>query len=423
MRLTVIGLNYRPEITGVAVYTAGLAEGLARDGGHSVHVVAGYPHYPEWRVHAGFTGLSRNDDTAGVKVKRLRHYVPARPHLLNRLAMELHFGLRAVFSAWDEPDVLLLVTPALFSTAVAVLRARVKGTATCIWVQDIYSLGVSESGAGGRIGAWALRRVERAVVGSASTIVVIHERFKRYLVAELGIAADRVDVVRNWCHIEDAPEDREETRRDRGWAPDDIIVLHAGNMGLKQGLENVVSASEIAESRGSRVRFVLLGDGNQRSALQAAGGNSHLEFLRPLPEDEFRATLAAADVLLVNERPGLTEMSVPSKLTSYFQSGLPVIAATDRSSVTADELAVAGAGIRVDPAAPGALVEAAERLAIDANLALAYGAAGRRFATHVLGAEPAINRFGAILERLAPARANEAMPSKPIRDPRRVRGF
>ncbi|WP_166785482.1 glycosyltransferase family 4 protein [Cryobacterium cryoconiti] len=423
MRLTVIGLNYRPELTGIAVYTTGLAERLASDRGNSVHVIAGYPHYPEWRVHAGFTGLSRTDESAGVTVKRLRHYIPSRPRLINRLAMEIQFGLRAAFSSWDRPEVLLLVTPALFSAAIVSLRARLVGTRTCIWVQDIYSLGVSESGAGGRIAALALRRVERAVLGSASTIVVIHERFKRYLVAELGIEADRVEVVRNWCHIEDAPGNRVETRRARGWGPDDIIVLHAGNMGMKQGLENVVAASRIAESRGSRVRFVLLGDGNQRPALQAEGGNSHLEFLRPLPEDEFRATLAAADVLLLNERPGLTEMSVPSKLTSYFQSGLPVIAATDRSSITAEELAVAGAGLRVDAAAPDALVEAAERLGLDAKASHAYGVAGRRFAADILGVGPAITRFQAILERLAPRQREERDDRAPIVPPPPVRGF
>lgn len=413
MRLTIVGLNYQPELTGVAVYTAGLAERLAREDGGSVHVIAGYPHYPEWRVHEGFTGLTRKDDSAGVKVTRLRHYIPARPHLINRLAMEIQFGLRAAFSSWDSPEVLLLVTPALFSTAIVSLRARLVGTRTCIWVQDIYSLGVSESGAGGRVVTRVLRRAERAILGSASTIVVIHERFKRYLVTELGIPADRVEVVRNWCHIENTPEDRAETRRQRGWGPKDIIVLHAGNMGMKQGLENVVAASVIAESRGSRVRFVLLGDGNQRPALQVMGGNGHLEFLHTLPEGEFRATLAAADVLLVNERPGLTEMSVPSKLTSYFQSGLPVIAATDRSSVTADELAVAGAGIRVDAADPGALVEAAERLADDTDLALAYGAAGRRFATDMFGVEPAVERFRIVLARLA--HAHEAtLPSAAV---------
>ena len=38
-----------------------------------------------------------------------------------------------------------------------------------------------------------------------------------------------------------------------------MIALHAGNMGVKQGLENVVEAARQADATRSPVRFVLLG--------------------------------------------------------------------------------------------------------------------------------------------------------------------
>ena len=59
---------------------------------------------------------------------------------------------------------------------------------------------------------------------------------------------------------------------------------------------------------------------------------------------------------LVNERVGLNEMAVPSKLTSYFSSGTAVIAATEATSTTAEEIEAAGAGVRVEPGDPAALV-------------------------------------------------------------------
>jgi glycosyltransferase involved in cell wall biosynthesis len=401
MRITTIGLNYSPEPTGIAVYTTGLSEGLAATG-TSVTVITGNPHYPQWRIYDGYGSARRRERVKGVIITRVSHRVPTRPRLWNRLGMELEFGIRAVFTRWNDPDIVLLVTPALFSAGIAALRARLTGTSTCVWVQDIYSLGVSESGTGGRLAAWLLRRVERAILRSATTVVVIHERFKRYLVEELDIDSDTVEVVRNWCHTEyPSGLGREEVRRSRGWKPDDIVVLHAGNMGAKQALENVVNASELAEAQGSAVRFVLLGDGNQRHYLEAMGGNSHIDFIDPLPEEAFTATLAAADILLVNERPGLTEMCVPSKLTTYFNTGLPVIAATDASSVTAEEIALAGGGIRVNAAAPGALLDAAETLGGDAATSAAYGAAGRRFSAEFLTAGASLGQFQRILSKAA----------------------
>jgi glycosyltransferase involved in cell wall biosynthesis len=165
-------------------------------------------------------------------------------------------------------------------------------------------------------------------------------------------------------------------------------------MGYKQGLENVVAAAELAERKGSRVRFVLLGDGNQRTSLQAAAASlTNLEFLPPVSETDFPAALGAADVLLVNERPGVAQMSVPSKLTSYFRSGKPVLAATDSTGLTAGELAASGGGVWVPADRPDLLLSEALRLASDPILAGRLGQQGRRYCDAVLAAETAMDRY------------------------------
>jgi colanic acid biosynthesis glycosyl transferase WcaI len=124
-------------------------------------------------------------------------------------------------------------------------------------------------------------------------------------------------------------------------------------MGAKQGLENVVEAARLAERQELPIRFVLAGDGNQREHLERlADGCATLEFMGPLPEPEYLRALQAADVLLLNELPGLTETAVPSKLTSYFASGRPVLAATEPGSVSADEVRASGAGVVINPGEP-----------------------------------------------------------------------
>ncbi|XGU20959.1 glycosyltransferase [Rhodococcus sp. 3Y1] len=131
-----------------------------------------------------------------------------------------------------------------------------------------------------------------------------------------------------------------------GWSPDETIVLHTGNMGVKQGLENVVEAARLADEQSLPIRSVLVGDGNQRPNLEAAAvGVDRIDFVRPLDDQDFRTAMAAADVLLVNEAPGIVGMAVPSKLTSYFSSGTPIVAATDVASTTADEIRASGAGV------------------------------------------------------------------------------
>lgn len=322
--------------------------------------------------------------------------------------MELSFGARLIFARWNKPDVVLLVSPALFSCALALLRLRLqpKRPAVGIWVQDLYSRGILETGSGRGTLARAAVHLEAAILRSCDGVVAIHQRFQTYIVDHLGVPAKRVKVIRNWTHLPAAPtRGHAEMRARLGWNDDDIVVLHAGNMGKKQGLENVINAARLAQLRGSKVRFVLMGDGNQRKHLQAlAAGVGHIDFTAPLPGDEFLHALAAADVLLVNELPDVKEMAVPSKLTSYFNAGVPVLAATDVESVTAMEITTSGGGLRVDPADPVSLLEAAELLGQDKIRAQMLAVNGLRFRNETLSEEAAVGHYDEFLSSLASLR-------------------
>jgi colanic acid biosynthesis glycosyl transferase WcaI len=406
MRVSLICLNYPPEPTGVSVYTGALAEDLVERGA-DVHVITGVPHYPQWQVYYGY-GENCIEISDRLTVARRRHFVPANPQLVNRLGMELTFGLNAVRAGWNKPDVVVLVSPALFSSILAGLKAAMRRRPVVVWVQDIYSLAISQTGRAGSRGSKLLAWAERALLKRARTVVVIHERFKRYLVTELAVDPEKVSVIRNWCHIDDPRalplSSRTEMRRQLGWRDDVTVLLHAGNMGAKQALDNVVEASRVADQHDEPVLFVLMGHGSQRAELEAMGTNRCLQIIDPLPLESFPAALRAADVLLVNERGGVTEMSVPSKLTSYFAAGRPIIAATDAGSVTAEELEFSGAGIRVDADRPELLVKAAVELRDDRERSARLGASGRAFQSAHLTPDASLSAFHRLLSAVAARR-------------------
>lgn len=395
LAVTLVGLNYTPERSGIAPYTAGLARGL-QDRGHSMRVVTAHPHYPEWRIAEGFGQWTRRDVTDGVAVHRVRHYVPSPPTGVRRAASEASFGARSVASRWGSPDVVLLVSPALISSAMAIARCAVslRRPATGLIMQDLYSAGVGETGVSGpRVGR-ALAGVEAWSAGKVDGVAVIHERFRARVTNALEVDPGRVDVIRNWTHVRDvAPFDRAAERAKLGWTGRKV-VLHAGAMGEKQGLANVVEAARHAAERWPEVLFVLMGDGGQRTRLRVLAGDLRtVQFVDPLPGDAYGRAMRSADVLLVNEKPGVVEMAVPSKLTSYFSTGVPVLAATDALSTTADEVAASGAGVRVDPGDPGALVAAARELCANHTVSAEIGARGPEYCARVLSEEAAIDGY------------------------------
>jgi hypothetical protein len=73
LRVLIIGINYRPEVTGIGPYTAGLAEHLAARG-DDVTVITGLPHYPAWRIARGTPrAVVRRETIRGVTVIRAAH--------------------------------------------------------------------------------------------------------------------------------------------------------------------------------------------------------------------------------------------------------------------------------------------------------------------------------------------------------------
>jgi glycosyltransferase involved in cell wall biosynthesis len=323
--------------------------------------------------------------------------------------MEASFARAALAAGFDRPSVVIAVSPALLSTAGVVAAARLKKVPVGVVVQDLYGKGVVETGAMGGKAADLAAQFEARVLRSASGVSVIHDRFQSVL-NSVGVDNDAMTVIRNWTHLDgsDNPSavDSADVRRQYGWGADELIVVHAGNMGAKQGLENVIATARLAaaELPAKTVRFVLLGDGNQRPRLYEEGaGVGSLEFVKPLPDKEFRAMLHAADVLLLNEKPGVGDMAVPSKLTTYFMTGKPVVAATEQSSAAAAEVRAAGAGVVVAPGDPRALLDVVLRIGRDSSGAARFGEAGKRFSRSILDSGSAIGRYDEWARGLAAA--------------------
>jgi glycosyltransferase involved in cell wall biosynthesis len=193
-------------------------------------------------------------------------------------------------------------------------------------------------------------------------------------------------------------------RAELGWPDDEFIVLHTGNMGNKQGLENAVRAARLADIHALRVRFVLLGDGSQRSRLEQAGqGVERLQFLDPVCDEIYAEVLSAADALLINERETVFNMSLPSKLTSYFAAGRPVIAAVSRDGTTARELLRAQAGMVAEPNNPKELLETALALMLDPDTNSKYAVNARLYARRNLEKSASLRRVEELILDLADA--------------------
>ena len=403
-RVLIIGINYRPELTGPGPYTAGLAEELASRG-DDVTVLTGLPSYPAWRIARGTPRrLLHREMIRGVTVIRAAHYVPTKQSAIRRALYEGTFGLTGLLAGLgpSRPDAILGVVPSLSGGVLARLIAQRLGVPYGLLFQDLMGRAAGQSGMfGGTAAARLAAAAEAWAANRARAVGVVAEAFTPYLVS-LGVQPGRISHVPNWTRPASPAMTVPETRARFGWMDGEQVVLHAGNIGLKQGLEQVVEAARIAVDRKEPVRFVLSGGGSQAAVIRAAAmGLPNVSFLGVQSDGMHASLLAAADALLLSERATQIDMSLPSKLTSYFAAGRPIVAAIPTSGGSAREVQRSGAGLVVPAGEPERLLDAAKRLRTDPMLAAELGAAGPAYAEAHTSAASCLARAVALIDTIA----------------------
>ena len=126
-----------------------------------------------------------------------------------------------------------------------------------------------------------------------------------------------------------------------------------------------------------------------------------MDFLGVQPDGIHASLLAAADVLLLSERPTQIDMSLPSKLTSYFAAGRPIVAAIPLGGGSAREVERSGAGLVVPAGEPERLLDALARLRAEPALGAELGAAGPAYAEAHTSAAACLARAAALIDTIA----------------------
>ena len=381
-RVLLVTTNYWPEPTGIAVYTTDLAESLTTQG-DQVTVLTSLPHYPWWKVPSEFAHLGEGAGTHnGVSIIRAKHLVPPKMNALLRMRFEtsLWWNLRRVSKSMvgNDFDMAIACIPTVAAGIVGKRIAKKLDVPFGLIIQDLSGAGAKQSGLrGGAVISKIAHFVEGRALHGADSLVVVSPAM-RDVVVDLGVPESRITQITNYSARAISNFDKASARSRIGWASDDFAVIHTGNMGAKQDLENVVRAAD-ALNGFSKIKIYLVGHGNQESNLKAlCVGKRNIAVLPAVSDADYSALLSAADLLLVNERSTQMEMSLPSKLTSYLYSERPVIAAVPRGGATWKFLD--GVAELVEAGDPVALARAIEELSKQPEKLADLARRGRVFA-------------------------------------------
>jgi glycosyltransferase involved in cell wall biosynthesis len=253
-----------------------------------------------------------------------------------RFETSLWWNLRRVSKGLmgKEFDLVIACMPTVAAGIVGKRIAKRLDVPFGLIVQDLSGAGANQSGLrGGALISKIAHAVEGRALHAAESLVVVSPAMKDVVIG-LGVESKRINQILNYSARTIAIQDKTSARRKLGWATDDFVVIHTGNMGAKQDLENVVRAADALIGE-DKIKIYLVGHGNQENNLKAlSNGKGNIDVLPAVSDEDYSALLSAADLLLVNERSTQMEMSLPSKLTSYLYSERPVLAAVPRGGAT-----------------------------------------------------------------------------------------
>jgi len=206
------------------------------------------------------------------------------------------------------------------------------------------------------------RRTLRAFSRIATRFVAISEAVRQKVIADTGVAPERVVTVRNGIEIPPPadPAQRGRSRAELGLAADDPVAICVGRLSAAKGHPHLLRAVALLAAGMPRLVVLLVGDGEERASLEALarelGVAQHVRFLGF--RSDVAGLLAAADVFVL---PSNWE-GLPVALLEAMAAGLPAVATRVAGTV---EVIADGAGLLVPPQDPSALAAALRSLLTD----------------------------------------------------------
>ncbi len=414
MRVTVVGINYHPETTGIGPFNTGLCEYLAKD--HEVEMISTFSYYPLWKKNPEDEKLLfRTDDIKTVTVHRGWHYVPVIATAIKRMVHELTFigssVLRALFS--QRPDVYVVVAPPLLSGLAIGFIAKLKGRPVIFHIQDLQPdaavwLGMLTQ-------RWLIKTLYwfEALTYQWMDVVSGITPAMVSVLLDKNLPRQKVKLLPNWIPIsQDAERPARNTdtamsvRRDLGLADDTFLAVYSGNLGSKQGLDVLLDAALELKKRNvpaSKITLMICGDGAEKVRLTEKAnelGLENLVFKPLLPYADYQAILTSIDVSLVTQVLRSGKAFFPSKVLSILAAGCPILAVCDDESPLHESLAEANAGVSAHPEEPANMVDQLLRLANEPEILETYSKSGftwvKRFSP-----ETVLANFDSVLQAMS----------------------
>lgn len=246
-------------------------------------------------------------------------------------------------------DLLLYSTPPItFGNTVQFVKGR-DGAKTYLLLKDIFPQNAVDLGMLQKTGAKSIlyrifRNKEKHLYRISDFIGSMSEANAKYITSNNpDIDPLKVEVCPNSIEplsIDKCDTSKIKTRVKYSLPLDKTVFLYGGNLGKPQGVSFIIDCVKLNE-KNTGSYFLIVGSGTEYNRMKAFIDEEkpkNTQLLNNLPKKDYDVLVNACDVGLVFLDKRFTIPNYPSRMLSYMQASLPVLAATDNSTDIKDAL-------------------------------------------------------------------------------------
>lgn len=307
-----------------------------RDEGHEVFIVTSLE-----RREKKVTSLIKANGVSILQVKTLNlQKVNIFEKGIGTLLIEYQY-LKAIKAYLPEEkfDVILYSTPPItFSNVIRFIKNR-DCAYSYLLLKDIFpqnAVDMKMIGKGGLIHRFFLKK-EHELYQISDMIGCMSEANRNYILEHNPtIPSNKVEVNPNSItpiNVKYLPEELQSVREKYGVPLDKKVFVYGGNLGKPQGIDFLLETIENCNER--EAFFLVIGSGTEYNRIYQWFQHKNPQnalLLAGLPKNDYDVLLKACDIGLIFLHRDFTIPNFPSRLLSYLEMRMPVIAATDTSS-------------------------------------------------------------------------------------------
>lgn len=372
--------------------------------GAEVTILTAMPNYPSMLIMKPYRRkLFCYEELDSLKIYRSFIYVKKTKILFLRLLTYFSFvfsSLAAGIIKIKKHDYLFCESPPLFLGITAIILSKIKKSklifnVSDLWPESAEKLGLVKNKAVLSVSKFLEETIYRQsflITGQTQGIVTnIQKRFPAKKVYWLKNGVDinslKKSEIANW-------------RLSKGFSLQDFIVLYAGIIGFAQGLETVIKAAQIL-SNYDKIKFVLLGDGPEKSRMQKLSSQNNLTnifFFDPEPKKNIPNILSSSSAAVIPlKKLDLFKGAIPSKIFETAACKKPILLGVEGE---AKQLFIeqGNCGLSFFPEDANDLAEKILQLYNSPQLVQDLGNNGYNFVTQNFNLDKIVNDFWTLLK-------------------------